>query len=59
VVVNNQTSDEQTVSTVIRRPETDEKIVDETRSIPADDEEGYGILSLDRHLSQPSRQQTD
>lgn len=44
VVVNNQTSDEQTISTVIRRAETDEKVVDETRSIPADDEEGYGDL---------------
>lgn len=44
VIVNNQTSDERTVSTVIRRAETDETVVDETVSMPSDEAEGYGDL---------------
>lgn len=50
VIVNNQTSTEQVVTTVIRTAEADEILVDDRQTIPADDEQGYTDLVADEPL---------
>ncbi|WP_188128090.1 hypothetical protein [Halorubrum xinjiangense] len=50
VIVNNQTGSDRVVTTVIRTAENDEVLVDDTRRIPASDEQGYTDLVADEPL---------
>ncbi|MEF8780235.1 MAG: hypothetical protein V5A46_06125 [Haloferacaceae archaeon] len=50
VIVNNQTSSDREVTTLIRTVGGDETLVDDTRTIPASDERGYTDLVADEPL---------
>lgn len=50
VIVNNQLPSAQVVTVMIRTADTDEILIDDTRTIPADDEQGYTDLVADEPL---------